>query len=147
MGENYYAEFRLGGDDSSQIIYRMHIGKMVSYTDEDGSQRVGFSTFSGKHFPSVQAWIDFLRFNEEFITLSDEYTGTMPIEQFIEKYLENYNPLSSQRQIEWLKENDGSSLWSEGSLAIWDEPQSQSWRNRRWIDEDTGALFYSGEFC
>lgn len=104
MGVNYYAEFSLeDGGLSTAVVYRMHLGKSTTVLNEDGESREGFSTFSGKHFPSVKAWQDFLTFNRDCVTIVDEYGEKQELEEFVANFLNNYSSCSSRSQVEWLE--------------------------------------------
>lgn len=124
MSTNFYAELEIG----QNVTYKLHIGKRSSN---------GISTFNGKHFPSVAAWEEFLRFNEPIVKIVDEYGTEHNLEKFIED--EFYVPGSSDRQIQWLREN------LSDFVGIADEPQKNPRASKHWIDKD-GYLFYKGEF-
>lgn len=143
MSTNYYAKFKLGDPrDDQSVTYSMHIGKATS----SGEGLYGLSTVSGKHFPDVESWAKFLRHNTDSITVVDEYGAEQDTEKFIAEFLEDNAPTSA-RQIKWMQDHRGDPRYDfNDRLKIWDEPQADAWRNRHWIDEASGKLFYTGEF-
>lgn len=135
MSTNYYFHLTLGDSRTSDVVYKMHIGK--------SSGPGGLSTVAGRHFPDVESWAKFLRHNVDSGQILDEYGVEHEVEEFIADYLES-DDNSSARQIQWLK--DHGHEFGDDTMKIWDGPQVDSWRNRHWIDPESGRLFLGGEF-
>lgn len=127
MSTNFYANMEI----APNVNYKMHIGKRVNNN--------GIAIFSGRHFASVAAWEEFLRFNEHFIKIVDEYGTEHNLEKFIEE--EFRVPGASDDQIKWLRGNQTA------FTGIADEPQKNPRATHNWIDKETGSIFCKGEFC
>lgn len=144
MSNNFYAQLKLGGSSHSDntVIYTMHIGK-ATWSGEDVGY--GISTMNGRHFADIDSWVKFLRHNSEVITITDEENVEHDIEEFIKEFLLNPAP-TSDKQIAWLRKNQGNPVYGYDSLAILEEAEPTTWKARYWIDKDSGKLFYSGDF-
>lgn len=127
MSTNFYVHYKVG----EHVTINWHIGK---YSNG------GLNSFSGRVFPTVKAWVQFLRFNKEHVQVIDEYGVDYEVEGFIADYL-----LTSRDdafyQLKWVRENIPERL--VGFLHDWENPGEGMY----WVDESSGALFYNGDFC
>jgi hypothetical protein len=125
MSTNFYATIAL----PSQTPTTLHIGKRT---------RTGLSTFNGLFFSTVQAWADFLRLNQNFITITDESGEEQNLDTFITIELIAENTAPSKEQHDWLVKN--------GYVIYRKPPVKKDYDSGEyWLDED--LLFYNGSFC
>lgn len=125
MSTNFYATVTL----PSQTPTTLHIGKRT---------RTGLSTINGSFFSTVQAWADFLRFNQNFITITDESGEKQDPDTFITTELIAENTAPSKEQHDWLVNN--------GYVIYLTPPVKKDYDSGEyWLDGD--RLFYNGSFC
>lgn len=85
---------------------------------------------------SVQAWADWLRFQNKAGYIVDEYGQEYEVEHFIEM-VERVPMEARRRQYDWCLQNPGHSTFSRVS----DGPAT----GRHWLDSE-GFTFYGGAF-
>lgn len=128
LHSNFYAHLNISPD----VIYKLLIGTREYEAN-------GISTFSGKHFPTVKAWVDFLTYNSSYITLVDGDGNILNLDEFIANEITPTG--TSDAQIKWLTEH------RYGYPINPAPPESTaSWKLLYWLDAESGKLFKNGEF-
>lgn len=129
MSNNYYMQV----DISRGVTWSIHIGKTLH-----GRGVYGLATMNGQVFPNVRSIKEFIKHNDDKITIVDEYGIITDNNDFVKEFLVN-EPATSLEQIEYLREVAGE--------TVHDTPYNEyGERNKYWVDSDTGTLFYNGEF-
>ena len=108
MGTNYYADWK----PEASVTIQLHICK-------------SFTGYSGRFFPSWDAWKTFLTHNPDTVTIRDEYGDVIELEEFVGR-VEAVPKDQRRRHYQWLVDH-GHPL------------------DRDWLDPD-GFSFYRGEF-